>query len=157
MGGLQVRKHWIKYSACDRCHDAHPHQLLSPWRQCFSQKIFCLRTLYKNVYSPHMSAVGSIFSSTVLDLGLCEMRTIEAENLVSGLGSCTRDRKGERITLWQQLLPSPWPEGWDGQVGGGAAAYGAGGRGQSWATLGNLSWLVVWGFLGVSRGFEGRW
>ena len=37
-----------QYSTCGRCHDAHLHQLLSPWRKYFSERQnFYLWTLHK--------------------------------------------------------------------------------------------------------------
>ena len=54
----------------------------------FSVRPYVLFEAYcsKEVYCSHMSAIGRTFRSAVLYFGLCEMTTIEAENLVSGLG-----------------------------------------------------------------------
>ena len=84
-----------------------------------------------------MFAVGSIFSSTVLDLGLSEMRTIEAENLVSGLGRVIGTERGRGSRCDSNSYPHPGQRGGTGKLEGARlrTVPGGGGRvGRLWGT-----------------------
>ena len=52
-----------------------------------------------------MSAIGSTFRSTVSDVGLCEMRTIEAERQVRGLGRVIGTARGRESRFGSNSYP----------------------------------------------------